>query len=107
MIVLVFALLWLELRARGHRRYQALGRTAPIVRQKLSFWGKVGVSVWLWGILGLACFVPVAQLLLWIGAQTQLNWARVGKLLWQALSLGRLAALVVVRLASMLAYAHR
>ena len=107
MIVLVFALLWLELRARGHRRYQALGRTAPIVRQKLSFWGQVGVSVWLWGILSLACFVPVAQLLVWVGAQTQLNWARVGSLLGQSLLLGVLAALVVVLLASMLAYARR
>ena len=57
--------------ARSHRRYQALGTNAPIVRQKLSFGASGCEGVWFWGILSLACFVPVAQLV-WVGAQTQL-----------------------------------
>ena len=107
LIVLAFVLMAIEQWQRGARRYALAGR--PSQPRELRGWRRQAATLFASSVLLLAFFVPLAQLLVWV---MKAGWADIDAryvgFIWHSLSLAALAALLVVAVALMLAYArHR
>ncbi len=107
LIVVVFFLVWSELRARGQRSYQALSKSPRLVRHPLRGWRALLANLYAWGILLIACALPVAQLLSWLADDFSTQWLRTAPVLWQSLQVAAVAACCVLLLAWLLSYAQR
>jgi iron(III) transport system permease protein len=105
LIVLAFILIAVEQWQRGARRYTPAGR--PAAPRVLSGWQRYAASGFAGITLAAAFVVPLAQLLLWV-LQTGVADidARYISFVWHSLYLASLAALLVVAVALLLAYAR-
>lgn len=109
LLAIVGALLWLEARVRGRRRFH--GRSVPA--RPLATVALRGARAW---ACTMACAVPVMLgFFLPLGALVHValrdaethQWARYGKAAWATFSTAGIAAVVIVLVAWMLAYGAR
>lgn len=109
LILLVFVLVWLELKSRGKRQYQQAGRAAVTRRMVLRGWRAWGVSLVCGLVLVLAFVLPFVQLLIWSIEVAPMDLdARYFGFVGQSLFLSAGAALCVFAAAMFLSYAqHR
>lgn len=109
LVLAVFCVLWIELRARGKRLYIAAGRN-PVMRQRQPLRGWKGALACLWATLVflLAFAIPFAQLVQWsiLVAPTDFD-ERYVKFIGYSIGLAALAAGCVTLFALMLSYAQR
>ncbi|AXE31387.1 ABC transporter permease [Chromobacterium phragmitis] len=108
LVLLVFALLWLEQRARGQRGYGQAGRAAPLPRARLA-----GARGWLACAfcaltLFLAFALPFGQILIWAAEHVASDLdADLLDYLKNSLLLAAMAALLVPAIALLLVFAVR
>lgn len=107
LVLVVFALVWLEQWARGRRAFAARA-SAPLPRLRLG-----GLSGWLaaaWAtlVLAMAFLIPFVQLLLWAWTSVQRDFdERYWSFIGNSVTLALLAAALLVVVALLLAYAQR
>lgn len=107
LIMLALVLMAVEQWQRGARRYTPAGR--PALPRALQGWQKMFATVFCTAVLLLGFVIPLLQLLWWVvqGSWVDLD-ARYAGFVWHSLYLAGMAALLVVALALVLAYArHR
>ncbi len=108
LILLVFILLWLELRSRGARRYHNTGRSTPLRRIPLRGWQKTLCLLYLGGVLCFAFIFPLLRLISWaLDTQAHQFDVTFGVYVFRTLLGSALAALLVVMVALILVYALR
>jgi len=105
LILLALLLMAVEQWQRGARRYTPAGQSAA--PRALSGWHKIAATGFCTAVLLSAFVIPLLQLLWWV---VQRGWAdfdaRYAGFVWHSLYLASLAALLVVALALVLAYAR-
>lgn len=108
LIVLVLGVVLVEQRMRSRMRFATTRIDRRHERIPLRGLPRVAATLYSWGIFGIAFLLPVGQLLLWSQEvlDAELNRRYVGYLI-RSLSLGGMAALLVVAVALVLAYAAR
>lgn len=108
LIVLVFIVVLIEQRMRSRMRFSAARIDRRQERIHLSGVPRVAATLYSWGVFGVAFLLPVGQLVLWSREvlDTELNRRYLGYLL-RSLTLGAMAALLIVAVALILAYAIR
>jgi len=109
LVLLVFILVWYELRARGRRAYTVTGRgSIQAKRDRLPTLSGLLATAWASVVLGLAFVIPFAQLLWWCrqAITTDLD-ARYIRFVWYSLLLAGLAAVAVAVVALLISYAQR
>jgi len=108
LMIIVFAVVFIERMIRGKRRYTIHIKTKPIERVYLKGYKKIVLPAILWVIMAFAFFVPVAQLL-WYATKTypllfDLNFIY---LVINSLSVALTATFLIVFIALMLANFNR
>lgn len=108
LVLLVFALIWLEQRLRGGRAYHAGRLAQPQPRLPLHGWRAALATGFACLVLLLAFVLPFAQLLVWVAQVWEIDLdARYIDFVWHSLALAAMAAALVTLCALALSYAQR
>ncbi|MCG8393264.1 MAG: iron ABC transporter permease [Pseudomonadales bacterium] len=105
LLLFVVVALWLERRGRSRARYSEIGgRRSLRTRPRLAW----GVSLFAFAVLFLAFLLPVARLLYWVISTGLVEVdGRFISLIWRTFLLGAMASVLVLVLASWLAWVKR
>ena len=108
LVLLVFALIWLEQRLRGGRAYHAGRLAQPQPRLPLHGWPAALACGFASLVLLLAFVLPLGQLLVWVARVWEADLdARYIDFVWHSLALAIMAAGLVTLCALALSYAQR
>ncbi|MDK2124709.1 ABC transporter permease [Parachitinimonas caeni] len=108
LVMAVLALALFEQKARGNKRYHGAGRSGPAQPIRLQGLRAVAATAACLLILALAFFIPCGQLLKWAATVIKTDFdSRYISFIWHSVLLAGGAAMLVVTLGLLLAYAVR
>lgn len=108
LVVLVLVVLVIEQRMRSRMRFAPARGDRPQEPMPLRGWTRWAATAYCWGVLAVAFFLPLAQLVAWtLGVFAEEYSSRYGELLMHTLTLGALSALTIGLLALILSYTVR
>ncbi len=108
LVMAVLALALFEQKARGNKRYHGAGRSGPAQPIRLQGLRAVAATAACLLVLALAFFIPCGQLLKWAATVIKTDFdSRYISFIWHSVLLAGGAAMLVVTLGLLLAYAVR